>query len=201
MKRLRWRLALNGLPRALLSLSLSLPLPLSFCLSLTVSRLVFMYVPCADAPPVFEKYNAVVRAMPKGSPPFFVERFEKLCKGTNLYKDTIHSINAAIVDLSRLTRAEPLYRGMSGLRLPRTFSEADQFHISGGTEFGFMSASKDFKAALNYALASDLDKPCILFEIQQAMVGRGGDLSWLSQCTWHTAGSLWCSSSPCCHLS
>ena len=199
MKRLRWRACTERLASRA-SLSLPLFLSLSFCLSLTVSRLVFMDVPCADAPSVFEKYNAVVRAMPKGSPAFFVEKFEKLCKG-NLYKDTIHSINAAIVDLSRLTRAEPLYRGMSGLRLPRTFSEADQFHISGGTEFGFMSASKDFKAALAYALASDLDKPCILFEIQQAMVGRGGDLSWLSQCTWHTAGSLWCSSSPCCHLS
>ena len=41
-----------------------------------------------------------------------------------------------------------------------------------------MSATTDKTAALQYAR---MREPCIVFEIHQGMVGRGGELGWLSQ--------------------
>lgn len=126
--------------------------------------------------PMFEKYNTVLRAMQR-QVAFFVSRFEQLCNG-NKYTDTLHSINSCIIKLGRLTRATRLYRGMSGLRMPCCFEEEDEHLVMGGTELGFMSASGDHDLAMAYATSKE---PAILLEIQQGMVGRGGDLSWLSQ--------------------
>lgn len=127
--------------------------------------------------PCFEKYNAVLRGLANPNVKFFFNKYEVLCQG-NAYKNTIHLINSALVKLSRLVQATRLYRGMGGMQLPQTFTEDDEYLLAGGTEFGFMSATTDKNAALAYAR---MREPCIVFEIQQGMVGRGGDLSWLSQ--------------------
>ena len=107
-----------------------------------------------------------------------IEDNEKLTKG-NRYRDTIHSINSAIINLGRGGKATPLFRGVARMRLPDRFHVANErTAIIGGTEYGIMSATADREQALHYATYAT---PSMIIEIQQGMVGRGGDLSWLSQ--------------------
>ena len=108
--------------------------------------------------------------------PFLTRRFETLCKG-NRYGTTIHSINAALIKLSRISRAEKVYRGVGGMALPDRFLAPDEHGVRGGVEFGFLSATTDRAVAMQYAASSASG---IVYEIQQAMGDRGADLSWLS---------------------
>ena len=66
------------------------------------------------------------------------------------------------------------------MRLPDKFKAQDKYQISGGVEYGFMSATRDVRTALDSASQND-NKAAVLLEIQQGMTGRGGELSWLSQ--------------------
>jgi len=125
--------------------------------------------------PMFEKYSAVLRGVPR-LVPFLTRRFETLCKG-NRYGTTIHSINAALIKLSRISRAEKVYRGVGGMALPDRFLAPDEHGVRGGVEFGFLSATTDRAVAMQYAASSASG---IVYEIQQAMGDRGADLSWLS---------------------
>ena len=69
---------------------------------------------------------------------------------------------------------------MANMRLPDKFKEEDKYQISGGVEYGFMSATTNYRTALDYA-SQNKDKAAVLLEIQQGMTGRGGELDWLSQ--------------------
>ena len=69
---------------------------------------------------------------------------------------------------------------MANMRLPKQFKEEDDYKISGGVEYGFMSATRNKSTALHYA-SQNKDKAAVLLEIQQGMTGRGGELDWLSQ--------------------
>ena len=61
----------------------------------------------------------------------------------NAYTTTLHAINSAIIKLSKLTVAKPVYRGVSGGRLPKSCLEPNQFGITGGVESGFTSTTID----------------------------------------------------------
>ena len=52
--------------------------------------------------------------------------------------------------------------------------------VKGGIENAFMSTTTDRKVAMGYA-AGDGQKTGIVLEMQQGMVNRGADISWLSQ--------------------
>ena len=52
--------------------------------------------------------------------------------------------------------------------------------VKGGIENAFMSTTTDRKVAMNYA-AGGGQKTGIVLEMQQGMVNRGADISWLSQ--------------------
>ena len=86
-------------------------------------------------------------------------------------------INSAVVKLSKLTVACPIYRGIPG-RLPKEFLRKNQYGVRGGIEPAFMSTTTDRKVAMAYAARNDAG---IVFCIQQGMVDRGADISWLSQ--------------------
>ena len=88
--------------------------------------------------PLFVKYNAILRGVKEGAPAFFRKKLDELC-GDNRYTTSIHVINAALVSLSQLTRATPVYRGVAGAKLPPSFDEPDEFGCKGGVELGFMS--------------------------------------------------------------
>ena len=123
----------------------------------------------------FVKYNTVLRALP-GQSNFMSERFKALCAG-NRYETTIHLVSSAIAKLGRIQKAQPLYRAPGGV-LPESFWRFNEFNARGGIEFAFLSATAERDVALEYAAQSPAG---VLFEIHQAMVDRGADLSWLSQ--------------------
>jgi hypothetical protein len=126
--------------------------------------------------PMFFKYNSVLRGL-ESDVSFLRSRFEKLCLG-NTYATTLHVINSAVIKLGKLTFAGKVYRGVSGRALPEEFWKQNQYGGRGGIEAAFMSTTIDRKVATQYASAG---RTGFVFEMQQGMVDRGADLSWLSQ--------------------
>ena len=193
--------ALSPLPLSL-SLSLSLhwvvvcmpwrPLVLP-SLSVAVSGHAF-----ADTGPLFVKYNGVLRGLHSDSP-FLRAQMVQLCcpsgvaaqyaagetsfeaaLGTmNKYTTTIHAINSAIVKSAKLTFASKIYRGVAGFSLPVEFWEPNAVGVRGGVERAFLSTTTERSVAMGYA--SGGASMGLVFEIQQGMVDRGADVSWLSQ--------------------
>ena len=85
-----------------------------------------------------------------------------------------------VIKLSKLTKADRVYRGISGMALPAEFWKANEFGVCGGIENAFMSTTVDRSVAMHYA-GNDKTKPGIVFEVQQGMVNRGANVQWLSQ--------------------
>lgn len=148
--------------------------------------------------PMFAKYNAVLRGLrlefARGT---FLElcgadgTYDKWERGEltfreaagrecNLYPTTLLAINSAILKLSKLTPAQLVYRGVGDRTLPREFTTPNQYNVRGGVECAFMSATPDKNVALGYAQGRNT-KTGIIFEMQQGMVDRGADISFLSQ--------------------
>lgn len=126
--------------------------------------------------PMYFKYNTVLRGVSvPGCKAPLEAMFMKLCQG-NKYTNTLHCIAASINKLSRVSMATTVYRAPGGV-LPKSFWESDRAGIKGGVEMGFMSTSRSKEAAMDYAKRSGIK---LLFELQQGMVARGADVSWLS---------------------
>ena len=66
------------------------------------------------------------------------------------------------------------------MALPAAFWEPNEFHVRGGVENAFMSTTLDRVVAMGYASGGG-DRMGIVIEVQQGMVSRGADMSWLSQ--------------------
>eukprot|EP00966_Prymnesium_polylepis_P127765 2954028-Prymnesium_polylepis.1 len=111
---------------------------------------------------MFAEYNGTLR---------------KKMRGT--YVTTLHSINSGIIKLSRLTKADVVYRGVTGA-LPDEFWEPNEHNVMGGIDLGFTSTSTDRKVAIGYMNQGDSSAK-ILFKIQMGMIDRGADVSCLSQ--------------------
>ena len=105
---------------------------------------------------------------------------EEALRSLNKYTTTLHGINSAIIKLGKLTHATKIYRGIAGMSLPNEFWVPNQFGVCGGIESAFMSTTLDREVAMGYA-AGDSSKMGIVIEVQQGMVNRGADVSWLSQ--------------------
>lgn len=126
---------------------------------------------------MFQKYNAVLRGI-KSEPESRAERiFKDLTKG-NKYTTTLHCINSAIVKLGKLTKAQKVYRGISGGVLPDEFWTPNGFNVCGGVEFAFTSTTTHRDVAMQYASSGQVG---MVFEVQMGMVDRGAELEWLSQ--------------------
>ena len=91
--------------------------------------------------------------------PFLKQQFERDCKG-NLYATTIHGINSAVIKLSKLQVACPVYRGSTRAVLPPQFWEKDGYGLSGGVEFGF-SAQTAFVQGYNFGLWKGVLESCV----------------------------------------
>ena len=59
-------------------------------------------------------------------------------KSCNTYTTTLHVINSGIVKTSKLTFAGKVYRGVSGMALPKEFWTANDHGVRGGIEAAFM---------------------------------------------------------------
>ena len=64
------------------------------------------------------------------------------------------------------------------MSLPEAFWNANEHGVKGGIDGAFMSTTMDKEVALQYAASGGRG---IVFEIQQGMIDRGADISWLSQ--------------------
>ena len=95
---------------------------------------------------------------------------------------TLHVLNSCIVKLSKLTRVCKVYRGMKGGVLPEMFWKANEYNVRGGVEAAFMSTTTDRGVAARYASGGGAG---LIFELEQGMVDRGAELSWLSQARTH----------------
>ena len=148
--------------------------------------------------PLFVKYNVVLRGLRLE---FARDDFLRLCADpqtysrfqsndlsfqeaadghANTYSTTLLSINSAILKLSKLTKAYPVYRGVADRMLPKSFVHHDKFKVRGGIECAFMSTTPDASVATQYAVGKKMAHG-IVFEMQQGMVDRGADIAFLSQ--------------------
>ena len=87
-------------------------------------------------------------------------------------------LNSTVVKCSKLTIAAPVYRGSSRGGLPECFWKKNDQGVRGGVDAAFISTTRDRRVAVGYAAG---ETPMIL-EMEQGMVDRGAELSWLSQC-------------------
>ena len=130
---------------------------------------------CAHAVRIF-RYNAALRGHARASQRS-IEIFEDLNRG-NRYTTTLYVINSAVLKMSKLTIARPVYRGYSGGSMPAAFQVANGFGVRGGVESAFMSTTTDRSVAMGYASHGSVG---IVIEMEMGMVDRGAELSWLSQ--------------------
>merc|ERR1719210_1854547 len=131
--------------------------------------------------PRMEKYNAVNRGGARNMTQIkcMKDTFDELCAG-NRYTTTIHVINSALIKLSRLQKAETVYRGVTGGLLPEKFWEKNAFGVCGGVEFGFLSTTTNQEVVTKtYGKASA--RAATMFEIKMGMVDRGADIQAFSQ--------------------
>ena len=132
----------------------------------------------------YMKYNIVLRGLAdlnrNGKTGRMARMFDELCEG-NKYANTLHALSSSIVKLSKLTKCTRVYRGLSGGVLPREFWELDSHGAQGGVEFAFLSCSTDMAVALSYADSSATGTAGFVLELQQGVISRGANLSWLSQ--------------------
>ena len=140
--------------------------------------------------PMFQKYNAVLRAKTKDE--YLVGLWKKQC-GKNTYTTTIHAISSAVIKLSKLSKAGKVYRGVCYGRFPDKFWSADDMGVKGGIEFGFSSTTRERPQAVHYANGGG-NAPSgaakTLVEMQMGMIDRGADIYWLSQYP-HEKVSTW----------
>ena len=133
--------------------------------------------------PLYVRYNKVLRGLGRierrrNEVGWHAEQIETLFKG-NLFTTTLHVINSAIVKLSKLTKAELVWRGVAGGVLPEEFWSPDKLGLRGGCEYAFMSTTTNAEVAHSYASRSG--KAGSLFSMRMGMVDRGAEISFLSQ--------------------
>ena len=105
--------------------------------------------------------------------------YEAVVQRINKYTTTLHALNSAIIKLSKLTKASTVYRGVHDMVLPDQFWTPNKYGVRGGIDGAFMSTTLKREEAIKYA-ASGRTAP-LIFEIQQGMIDRGADISFLSQ--------------------
>ena len=105
--------------------------------------------------------------------------YEEVVKRINKYTTTLHAINSVIVKLSKLTKASTVYRGVHDFVLPDQFWTPNKHGVRGGIDGAFMSTTLKREEAVKYAISGKAAP--LIFEIQQGMVDRGADISFLSQ--------------------
>lgn len=140
------------------------------------------------------KYNGALRGILPDSPTFFAITYERLCAG-NPYAATIFTINAGLVKLSTLQKIQKVYRGLAG-RLPKSLRVEDKYNARGGVELGFMSTTSNRDVAVEYASSAP---GSLLLELEQGLLDRGAEISWLSQYPGEAEGDLSLPDSPRVH--
>ena len=103
-------------------------------------------------------------------------RNPRLSHASPEYTTTIHTINSVVIKLSKLTIATPVYRGVAGMRLPRSMHERDRFGIAGGCDFGFVSTTRNRETAEQYAKVTMINVASTIIVAMMGVVDRGADV-------------------------
>jgi WD40 repeat protein len=134
--------------------------------------------------PMFELYNWVLRAYGTPDNRAHVPAYSRVYPGATVrgcFTSTLHTINSGVLKLSRLQPSTTIYRGISGMKLPRQFLVANEQNVRGGVEYGFMSTTLDESVAISYAKGGDTDTASTVIQATMGIVDRGAQLDWLSQ--------------------
>ena len=137
--------------------------------------------------PMFDLYNGVLRAWGNVSRRGYTRKGSGVSPDHSLsvkhaFTTTLHVINSGLLKLSRIQPAVRIYRGMSGVKLPPSFIESDDYKcVRGGVEYGFMSFSTESSVAERYARLGDNASSSTVIEAEMGLVDRGAALDWLSQ--------------------
>lgn len=126
--------------------------------------------------PIYVKYNFILRGAHSALSNDFISRYVERYCCNNKYPTTLLYLCLGITKLSRITKAQKVYR-VPGGRMPKEFFE-EKSGARGGIELGFMSTTTQKKEAMKYAAYSGC---ALIFEVQQGMVSKGADIGWLSQ--------------------
>lgn len=126
--------------------------------------------------PLFVKYNSTLRKFTGVG--LFEDQCASLCLG-NPYTTTLHTINSGLIKLSKLTAAQTVYRGIRDGILPDQFWNEDGLKLRCGVDYAFCSTTLNRQIAEEYS--NSTHGISTILEIQQGMVDRGADLSWISQ--------------------
>jgi len=105
--------------------------------------------------------------------------YEEVVKRINKYTTTLHAINSVVVKLSKLTKASTVYRGVHDFVLPDQFWTPNKHGVRGGIDGAFLSTTLKREEASKIATSGKAAP--LIFEIQQGMIDRGADISFLSQ--------------------
>ena len=95
------------------------------------------------ASPMFELYNGTLRAW-GNTPRGIVPSYALVGAGLdvrNRFTTTLHVLSSGVLKMSRLQPAVTVYRGISRMQLPISFTTPNKHQVRGGVEYGFMSTT------------------------------------------------------------
>ena len=134
--------------------------------------------------PMFEIYNGLLRAYGNQESRGIVPAYALVGAGQDVrgrFTTTLHVLNSGVLKLAKLQPAIQVYRGISGMRLPKSFTEKNKQNVAGGVEYGFMSTTTDEAVAMSFAKGGDAGTASTLVVASMGMIDRGATLDWLSQ--------------------
>ena len=136
--------------------------------------------------PMFQLYNTILRRFP-------AEDFKRFDDGGNLFATTVAVLQSAVTKISRSMRLPPglrLYRGLGGLaELPDTFDQADERGCRGYMEWGFLSTTSHWGAAVEYSGAGEGKPLPMVIQTCATSVDRGARIKELSQYPGEVSGA------------
>ena len=71
-------------------------------------------------------------------------------------------INSGIVKMGKLSKAQRVYRGISGSVLPHSFLHPNESGVRGGVDMAFSSTTSDKRVALSYASSGQTSAGVVL---------------------------------------
>ena len=107
---------------------------------------------------VFEIYNGLLRAYGNEESRGIVPSHALVGAGQDVrgrFTTTLHVLNSGVLKLAKLQPAIEVYRGISGIKLPKSFTEKNELNVRGGVEYGFMSTTTNEAVALTFAKGAD----------------------------------------------
>eukprot|EP01043_Picozoa_sp_COSAG02_P018544 COSAG02_NODE_868_length_16360_cov_12.608204_7_plen_1171_part_00 len=134
--------------------------------------------------PMFEIYNGLLRAYGNKEARGIIPSYALVGAGQDVrgrFTTTLHVLNSGVLKLAKLQPAIEVYRGISGMKLPKAFTNKNKRNVRGGVEYGFMSTTTDENVAMSFAKNGDATTASTLVVASMGMIDCGATLDWLSQ--------------------